>query len=368
VTEAATGGAASAAIEALYGPPGTYIDEVAVYVRQLALAGRGEDVRGRNLLALRVLEASYAEGWLSYAPKRDVVRWLLMLLDLVGAERGYAPRARLERTFEAFLSDVEAAGLTRLAEVTREASLERLARELDWPLAIADALGAELSMAALLWRFGFSTAEYRAQVHFEKNSQGKLIRRKITAALDGPWAEALRTETVGAPITALHVLAALPPAFEVVIGQVRRVMDRVGDRLDNVPFAVFYALVTDAARSGRRWQPPERFVHGSAYTRDDFERAVGRVSRGSRSRGARSRRSASLAELGLSNFFPETVAVIDAWLVACQCSELWVEPLDGAHAGSEEGWLELARAQRDTIAEMQERIRERVGVAIGRRS
>ena len=87
------------------GPPEAYLEEVAAHLRRLALTGRGEDVRGRNLLALQVLEVGYANGWLAYAPNRDVARWLVMLLDLVGARRGLGPRARVMRTLDAFLEE-----------------------------------------------------------------------------------------------------------------------------------------------------------------------------------------------------------------------------------------------------------------------
>lgn len=345
------------------GPPEAYVDEVALYVRRLALSGRGEDVRGRNLLALQVLEAGYGHGWVSYAPNRDIARWLVMLLDLVGARRGMGPRQRIERTLGAFLGEVEAAGMHRLAGVTRRVLLTQLARALDWPLAAASVLGPQLAVVAALWHLGFRGDAYRNQVHFEKNSQGKLVRRKLTAMVDGPWAGALRELVGDAPPTSAHVLAALPPDLDVIIRQVGGALERIDEPLEGVPFAVFYSLVTDAARAGRRWDPPARYVQGSAYTREDFERAVGRFARGARRHG-RYQRSASLAELGLSGFFPETVAVIDGWLAAGRCSELWVEPPAGGHAGGEDGWLEAAYARRDTIRAYQARIRAAVTEAV----
>jgi len=348
----------------LEGPPQDYVDEVTLYIRRLALSGRGEDVRGRNLLALQVLEVGYANGWLAYAPNRDVARWLVMLLDLVGARRGLGPRARVMRTLDAFLEEVEAAGLRRLAGVTREVVLSHLARELGWPLDAAAVLGPRLAVAAALWHLGFRAGDYRAQVHFEKNSQGKLVRRKIAATLDAPWAAALREVAGETAPGAVQVLAGLPPSFEVVVRQVQGALRRVDEPLEGVPFAVFYSLATDASRSGRRWEPPERFVHGSAYTREDFERAVGRFSKGARSRRGRYLRSAALAELGLSSFFPETVSVVDGWLAACQCSELWVDSPEGAHAGGDDGWLDVARAERETIRALQARIHASVSRAL----
>lgn len=352
---AATGASGVARVE---GPPEAYVDEVAQYVRRLAVAGRGEDVRGRNLLALQVLELGYGNGWLSYAPNRDVARWLVMLLDLVGARRGIGPRARVTRTLDAFLADVTAAGLPNLARVTRDVTFAHLARALDWPLDAAAVLAPRLAVVSALWHLGFEGGTYRSQVHFEKNSQGKLVRRKISDTLDGPWADALLAVVGDRKPTATHVLAALPPSFEVVAGQVEGALERVDEPLEAVPFAVFYSLVTDAARSGRRWEPPARYVQGSAYTRLDFERAAGRFSKGSRSRRRRYRyrRSLSLAELGLSSFFPRTVAVIDGWLAACQCSELWVETPEGEHAGGDDGWYELANGRHAAIRALQEEI------------
>jgi hypothetical protein len=338
------------------GPPAPYLDEVAAHIRRLALAGRGEDVRGRNLLALHVLETSYAHGWLSYAPQRDVGRWLVMLLDLVGARVGLTPEARLDRTVDAFLGDLRDTGLLRVADVTDAAVLQGLSRRLAWPRLALEPVAPHLSMGAVLWHVGFRSSAYRSQVHFEKHSQGKLIRRKIGATLDELWAHAVHEQLAGAPPRALNVLAALPPSFSVVLAQVESGLRRVDESLDGMPFAVFYALVTDAARAGRRWDPPDRFVEGWAYSREDFERAVGRTLKGAHSRKRRYRRSVALAELGLSSFFPTTVALIDSWLAGCRCSELWVEPPEGAHAGEEVGWLELARANMEAIEDLQWRV------------
>ena len=335
------------------GPPPPYLDEVAAHIRRLAVSGRGEDVRGRNLLALHVLETSYAHGWLSYAPHRDVGRWLVMLLDLVGARAGLAPEVRLERTVGAFLDDLRDVGLRRIADVTDAAVVHGLSRRLVWPRLALEPVAPRLSMGAVLWHVGFRSDTYRSQVHFEKHSQGKLIRRKIGTTLDELWAQAVHQQLGGAPPTALHVMAALPPAFSVVLAQVESALRRVDESLDGMPFAAFYALVTDAARSGRRWDPPDRFVEGWAYSREDFERAVGRTLKGAHSRKRRYRRSVALAELGLSSFFPTTVALIDSWLAGCNCSELWVEPPERTHAGEEVGWLELARAEMETIEDLQ---------------
>jgi len=338
------------------GPPDSYRDELAVHLRRLALSGRGEDVRGRNLLALHVLETSYAHAWLSYAPNRDVGRWLVMLLDLVGARAGLGPETRLERTVGAFLDDLRDVGLRELAEETEGAVLLGLSRRFDWPgLALAPVVP-HLSMGAVLWHMGFRSDAYLAQVHFEKHSQGKLIRRKIGGSLDELWARAAHRRLAGEAPTVLHVLAALPPSFSVVLEQVQVALERVDESLEGAPFAVFYALVTDAARSGRRWEPPDPFVSGWAYSREDFERAVGRSLSGVHSRRARYRRSVALAELGLSSFFPVTVGMIDGWLASCGCSELWVEAPDGPHAGRDEGWLGAARAHLEAIEDLQWRI------------
>ncbi|MEJ2289646.1 MAG: hypothetical protein P8Y02_13590 [Deinococcales bacterium] len=338
------------------GPPDPYLHEVAAHIRRLAVAGRGEDVRGRNLLALHVLETSYAHGWLSYAPHRDVGRWLVMLLDLVGARVGLPPEARLERTVGTFLDDLRDTGLRRIADVTDAAVLHGLSRRFAWPSLALAPVAPRLSMASVLWHVGFQSAAYRSQVHFEKHSQGKLIRRKIGTTLDERWAHAVHEQLGGAAPTALHVLAALPPAFSVVLDQVESALHRVDESLEGMPFAVFYALVTDAARSGRRWEPPDRFVEGWAYSREDFERAVGRSLKGAHSRKARYRRSVALAELGLSSYFPTTVAMVDGWLARGRCSELWVEAPDGVHAREESSWLELARGNMEAIEDLQWRI------------
>ena len=322
------------------GPPDSYLDELAAHLRRLALAGRGEDVRGRNLLALHVLETSYAHAWLSYAPNRDVGRWLMMLLDLVGARAGLGPEARLA----AHRGGLPRRSARRRAARAGRRDRGRRAAGAVAPLRLAqpgagagDAApvdgGRALAHGLPLRRLPLAGPLREAQPGQAHPPQARRHPRRALGA-------AAHRRLAGEAPTALHVLAALPPSFPVVLEQVQAALERVDESLEGAPFAVFYALVTDAARSGRRWDPPERFVEGWAYSREDFERAVGRTLSGVHSRKARYRRSVALAELGLSSFFPATVALVDGWL-----AQLRLLRIVGRAAGRGACWRgrELAR-------------------------
>jgi len=128
---------------------------------------------------------------------------------------------------------------------------------------------------------------------------------------------------------------------------------------------VVYAFATDAKRAGRMWDPPDAYVDGVAFGREDFEAAVGRALQGARSRKRRYRRSVALAELGLSAFFPDTVAVLDGWLASCRCSEFWLEPLAMRNAEDEGGWFSYTEANAALIEATQWRIYEAVSRRLG---
>jgi hypothetical protein len=336
-------------------PPG-FAGDLERYLRSLALAGRGDNARGRNLNALLIFDRAEAHGWVSYAPSRDPGRWLVMLLDLVGARAGLAPRARLTMRFGEWLALLRANGLPRLAEVTRHAVGENLE-----PRCPGGARSVEACpVLEILWALDYDPGRYRRQVNFEKHSQGKLIRRKIAALLDDPWCAAVRAEAERrGGVDGLLVLAAIPPSFGDAYRSIDATLARVGESLSSGPFAVFYALATDAARGGRVWQPPAPFVEGEAYARDDFEWAVGRRLGAARSRRNRHTRSTALAELGLSSYFGDTVRLLDGWLERHPLPELWVAAVEGVPPGPL--WFEFAEREAAAIAVLQGRIEAAVG-------
>lgn len=340
-------------------PEPLYAMHVSRHLRALALDGRGEDARGRNLLALHVLETSYEHAWLRYTPSRGGVRWLLMLLDLVGTRSGLAPARRVDLTFAQFLDLLRARDLDHLAEVSDLVIAKQLAECLELTMPVARSVLGNLSVFALLWHLGFRPDHARGG-RFEKHTQGKIIRRKITDTLDTLWADALRAVAAeDGAVEAHHVLAGLPPSATVVARQIDGALHRVDESLDAFPFAVVYALATDAKRAGRLWEPAPRYVEGVAFGRDDFETAVGRALQGARSRKRRYRRSVALAELGLSAFFPETIAVVDGWLDACPCSEFCLAPGASGHAGGD-GWFSYAQDQAPLIEATQWRVYEHI--------
>ncbi len=346
-------------------PEPLYPVRLSRHLRSLALDGRGEDARGRNLLALHVLETAYEHAWLSYTPSRGVVRWLLMLLDLVGTRSGLSPARRVDLTFSQFLDMLRGRGLEHLADVTEDVITRQLAACLNVHEPVVGGVAREMSVFALLWHLGFRPGA-NAGARFEKHTQGKIIRRKISDNLDALWADALRCVAAeDGRVEAHHVLAGMPPSALVVARQIQGALRRVDESLDSFPFAVVYAFATDAQRSGRIWDPPDHFVEGSAFARSDFEAAVGRALQGARSRKRRYRRSVALAELGLSAFFPETVSVLDGWLERCGCSEFWMASLRAGDRGEHGNWYSFAERNMALIEATQWRVYEHVSRRLG---
>ncbi len=345
------------------GPPDTFRGDVERHLRELAHTGRGDNARGRNLHALNVLEWALARDWMRYRPTRDAARWLLMLLDLVGAYADLDVPARLRLPFGRFLELLGRVALVRLAAVTRAATADALARRRPRrrrpPLERAPVAGPVLTV---LWNLGYSPHSYRTQVHFEKHSQGRLVRRKIAATVDGAWAEAVREEAeLHGPGAAL-LLAALPPGFGTCYRVIETTLRRSEDSLTANPFAVFYALATDAVRGGRVWEPADALVEGAAYGREDFHLALGRSRHGHGDR--RATRGSALAELGLSTYFPRTVELLDLWLVSRQLPELWVG--EDAPTNRDETWHTFARRAADDVNGAHRAILRRVDALLAR--
>lgn len=291
--------------------PETYLDQLTGHVRSLAVDGRGDDARGRHLASLYALEWSYRHGWFDYRPTRDPGRWTLLLVDVVGARMGLAPRERLTSPVSAFLARMEAVNLELVAARTREALVAGVANAFDIPDALAAPLVGRMSLAAALWAHGVPASGPTGR---EKHPQGRQVRKALRGCIDAHWDRQLEAVEANDAIDAETVLAAVPISYAVMARAVQSALERVGEDLGQVPFAVFYALLTDARRGGRVWRPPERYVEGGSYDRAAFESMVGHTLTSSRSRKGRYRRSSALAELGLSASFPRTVARIDRWL------------------------------------------------------
>lgn len=291
--------------------PEQYLAALAGVVRDYAAAGRGDEARGRHLAALYALEWCYRHDLFDYRPTRDPARWLLLLLDVAGARIGLSPEDRIRRTLRTFHADLAGIGLPAVASRTRHALRRGVATTMGIPSALAGPLADRMSAGATLWALGVPPSGPSGR---EKHPQGREIRKVLRARLDAGWDEALATIDTQRTPNAYDILAAIPFSFDVATRTIEASLERVGESLTSVPFAVFYALLTDARRGGRVWDPPAHYVDGGTFDRAAFDAAVGHALGAARSRKNRFRRSAALAELGLSATFPRTVARIDRWL------------------------------------------------------
>ena len=325
--------------------PDHYRNDIARMVRALGTEGRGDDARGRYLASLYALEWAFQRGVLDYRPNRDPGRWMLLLLDVGGDQAGLAPEEQLALPLEAFLERLAAIDLHELARITRDVLVVHVARTLASTPTLVEPLVARMSVASVLYRLGVTSAN---GAFGDKHPQARHFRRVLRQRVDEAWADELARRWRRGPPSAQQLLASLPIAFDLCARTVRTALLRVGEDLAHVPFAVFYALVTDARRGGRVWHPADRYVEGGCYDRDSFEIAVGHALEVVRSRKRRHQRSSALSELGLSAIFPAAIARIDGWL---EHGPYPVLRLDGAPTpGSERDWYAWALEHRSDIA------------------
>ena len=287
------------------------LEGFAVRVRSLAIDGRGDDARGRHLASLYALEWAYGNGLFAYRPSRDPGHWLLLLLDVAGARAGLPPSDRVQMSADALFARLSEIDLRHTVTHTRAVVLEHVARRLGLPVQLAEPLLARMSVAAVLNLLGVGPA---SAARAEKHPQGRQVRKVLRARVDVGWERRLGALEPAVEGDARVLLAALPISFGLGLRTVQSAMLRVGEDLAQVPFAVYYALLTDARRGGRVWRPPDRYVEGGCYDRATFDLAVGHALDAVRSRKRRYRRSSALSELGMSALFPATVARLDAWL------------------------------------------------------
>ena len=280
-------------------------------VRALGTEGRGDDARGRYLASLFALEWAFRRGVLDYRPNRDPGRWMLLLLDVGGERAGLTPDELLALRLDAFLERLAAIDLPQLATITRDVLVVSVARTLATAPELVEPLVGRMSVTSVLYRLGVKSAH---GAFGDKHPQARHFRRVLRERVDEAWANELVQLDNCEPPSAQQLLAALPIAFDLCARTVRAALLRVGEDLAEVPFAVFYALVTDARRGGRVWRPADPYVEGSCYDRTTFEVAVGHALDAVRSRKRRYQRSSALSELGLSAIFPATIARIDDWL------------------------------------------------------
>jgi hypothetical protein len=301
---------------------------------RLVTEGRGDGARGRNLYALRCLDAmgsGTSPLRLKYRPSRNPAAFLALVFDLAGdALHGYFThldggaehadaardvvrrhlRRRLEAPWIRFVNELGDAGFGSLASMVGDVIVEALARS-----AVSD-LRAELTTLRS-WMTAAQYAQFDVD-HFirtlpfhrvltllryddalaaaagEQHPTGGDLRALLRRRLDAPWSVALAGEGTD---DSLAFLAAWPL-------DVGWLADASGDE----DFAVAYALATDARHPGRSWNAPEPFVRSDE--REAFESLAARGAQESATR-----RELWLRRWGVSATFPATTGTLDARLV-----------------------------------------------------
>lgn len=343
--------------------PERYVVQFERRLRSLALDGRGDDARGRHLASLYALEWVYRHGLFEYRPARDPGRWLVLLLDVAGARMGLSPSARLTSPIGEFFARLGQIGLGQVAQRSRAAVFASLARTYGLPTTLTLPLLDRMSAASVLWSLGVPAC---ATEEREKHPQGRQVRKALRARIDGVWSARLVALETARPVGAAVTLGAIPISFAVLASAVQAALVRVGEDLEQVPFAVFYALLTDARRGGRVWRPHDAYVEGGSYDRATFDTTVGHALQAARSRKRRYRRSSALAELGLSATFPATIARLDRWLRVTPPDELRLDRTADGKTGY--GWYAWARSEADTIASIHGNLVQAIGSTVRSRS
>jgi hypothetical protein len=343
---------------------------------RLVADGRGDGARGRNLYALRCLDAMASpEGplHLPYRPTRNPVAFLAMVFDLTGdALHGYLARIeggaehevdavdgvrrhlaeRLAAPSGYFVEELRSAGFDHLADVTHETIAQALHRpsasdlpalltELrSWMTAAqyarfdAERFVRDLPFHRVLTLLRFDGAENASAGAREQHPTGGDLRALIRRRLDGPWRLALQRAEAGDPIA---FLASWP--FD--IGW----LAEQGDE----DFAAAYAVATDANGPGRHWTAHAPYVRDEELM--DFASLVGRAA----TAGA-VRRETRLRRWGVSATFPETTRLLDARLVGA------ASDLPALHAGG--AWREHVAAHRDALEVARRHCTQRVADAL----
>lgn len=301
-------GLANGAPRSFIFPPDPYQEGEARFIRDLAVEGRGDEARGRTLATLYLLDWTYSRNMVEYRPTRDPAGWIRMLLDVAGARAGFGPDTRVCMAFGTFVNTLGSIGLPHVASHTFAATVQQMADRLGVCEPLLEPVVARMRVSSVLWYLGQGE---RRRSSREKHPQGRHLRKALRARLDADWRTSIEVPVASTTQEEVRLLAALPLSFSVATNIIQDALARIDDDLGSVPFAVFYALLTDARRGGRIWRPPDTYVEGSAYSRATFEEALGHRLVASRSRKGRYRRSVALAELGLSALFPSTIAHLD---------------------------------------------------------
>lgn len=344
---------------------------------RLVAEGRGDGARGRNLYALRFLDAvGRPESPLHfpYRPTRNPAAFLAMVFDLAGdALHGYSSRLeggpehavdaadgvcrhlteRLTAPWGRFVAELEGSGFDHLASVARATIVDGLKRPAvsDLPALLrgveswmtsdqharfdADRFVRDLPFHRVLALLRYDGETGASATTREQHPTGGDLRALVRRRLDRPWRLASERDDVADGIA---FLASWP--FDVAW---------LTDQACAEDFAVAYALATDANRPGRRWSAPTPYVCDEE--REGFEALVGRGAAASATR-----RETRLRRWGVSATFPATTQLLDERLAEMAAD------LPAFH--SRAPWREHVDAHRDTLEVARRRFVQRVADAL----
>ncbi len=344
---------------------------------RLVAEGRGDGARGRNLYALRCLDAmGSADGplHLPYRPTRNPAAFLAMVFDLAGdAIHGYHTRLdggamhareasdavhghlveRLLAPWTSFAAELHGAGFTHLATLICETVLEALQRPAvsDLPAVLeelrswmtakqnarfdADRFVRDLPFHRVLTLLRFDAKSDSTAGDREQHPSGGDLRALVRRRFDGPWRRTAERVGRGDPIA---FLASWP--FDV---------SWLTEHADGEDFAVAYAVATDANRPGRHWTAPSPYVN-------DQDRAAFEALSGRGAKGVAERREARLQRWGVSATYPSSTTVVDDRL-AREASDV-----PAFHAGA--AWKDYVVAHHDALEVARRHFLQRVADAL----
>jgi hypothetical protein len=287
-----------------------------------------------------VLDWTYRSNLVTYRPTRDPAGWLLLIVDLIGSRLGWPARDRVAMRVGDFFDALDELGLDMVRRQTLATCADRFARDLAVPGVLIEPVVRRMRVAALAWHLGCGDLAGR-----EKHPQARKVRQLLRDRLDAAWVERIRSVDTSGYEPEVVALAMVPISIRMALATVRSVLRWAGDDIGDVPFAVFYALLTDARHGGRVWVPPDPFVNGDPYDRHAFELDVGHALDGTRSRRRRHEESTALSELGLSALFPRTIALVDLHLAEFPQRALWV----CRYQGTVDDWLTYVAEREEQI-------------------
>jgi hypothetical protein len=274
---------------------------------------RGDDPRGRNLQALYFLEFALEHGWFSYLPSRQPGRWVMNLLDLLGSLAGKSASQRLGLDIRGLVSLLSHHRLTHIAELTCATltrSLEMCPEFRDLSRPLMRRVLETLDMVSLLQWLGFKPDAVLSARDRAGSVYGQKIRQQLSNQLDPHWETVIASLEQESIPDFLRVLVSLPPSFQQLETMIEHQLQLEDSSLKEIPFAVFYARVTDAP--GDEWS-------GRHYISEDdrsaFEAWVGRH-RERRLSGVTGFETNHIKQfrLGVRAACPLTIQVIDRWL------------------------------------------------------